>query len=109
MIRNLARHRVTLCEDGDNDPVASLYLDDIRVGLLIAKLAARISLLLGVDDHDWKFLIDERIRAMLHLARGITFSVNVADLFELECSLECHREIDPPAEVEKILHPEKFL
>ena len=39
---------------------------------------------------------------MLHLRRGIAFGVDVRDLLQLERALERHREVDAPAQIQRI-------
>src|SRR5688572_30132519 len=43
---------------------------------------------------------------MLHLTGGITFGMDVGDLFQLQRALEGDRKIDAASQVEKIRRPE---
>src|SRR5207237_3168447 len=52
--------------------------------------------------HDWHPLVDERNRAMLHLAGRIAFGMDVGNLFQLQRTLERDRVVDAAAEVQKI-------
>ena len=83
MVRDLRAHRVALGQHRDDDAVAGLYLDDIRVRFFVTQLAAGVAVLLRVDDDDRQFFVDKRVRAVLHLAGGIALGVDVADLFQL--------------------------
>ena len=47
-------------------------------------------------------LVDERDRAVLHLAGRIAFGVDVRDLLQLERALERDRIVDAAAEVQEI-------
>src|SRR5260370_6966932 len=53
------------------------------------------------DDHRHVF-IDERNRAVLELACGVPFGVNIGDFFELERPLERHRKAGPATGIEDI-------
>src|SRR3546814_6855233 len=53
------------------------------------------------DDHRDR-LVDQRDRAVLHLARRIAFGVDVADFLELERAFEGERIVGAAAEVEHI-------
>ena len=79
----------------------------------IDRAAARLHLL-HVADHllehmvarrdrdDRHLLVDERDRAVLHLAGRIAFGVDVRNLLELQRAFEGDRVVDAAAEVEKV-------
>ena len=48
-------------------------------------------------------LVDERDRAVLHLARRVALRMDVGDLLELERALQRQREMQAPAEIEQVL------
>ncbi len=48
----------------------------------------------------WGFPIDQGDRPVLHLGHGIALGVDVADLLELECSLQRDGKVDVAAEIE---------
>ena len=77
----LLTHRVALGQDRNDDAVAGLYLDDVRMRFFVTQLAARVAVFSCVDDDDRQFFIDQSVRAVLHLAGRIAFGVDVADLF----------------------------
>ena len=54
------------------------------------------------DRHDRHLLVDERDRAVLHLAGRVAFGVDVGDLLQLERALERDRVVDPAPEVEEV-------
>ena len=56
----------------------------------------------GEHDHG-KIFVDQRVRAVLHLARRIAFGVDIGDLFQLQRAFERDGEVDAAAEVKKIL------
>jgi hypothetical protein len=56
----------------------------------------------GGDDDDGEGLVDEGVGAVLHLAGGVAFGVDVGDFLELERAFEGDGEVDAAAEVEEV-------
>ena len=54
------------------------------------------------ERHDRHPFVDERDRAVLHLAGGVAFRVDVRNLLQLERALESDRIVDSPTQVEKV-------
>ena len=94
---------------GDDDPFARLDFLNIGDGLLVKDAAARARdwIVRGQHDHG-QLLVDQRVGAMLHLARGIAFGVDVGDLLQLERAFERDGEMDAAAEEEKVGGAEKL-
>ena len=62
----------------------------------------------GSDADDGEGLVDEGVGAVLHLAGGVAFGVNVGDFFELECTFEGDGVVDAVAEEEKVVGGVEF-
>src|SRR5688500_4362191 len=77
--------------------------------LLVTQLAGCIAGFACVDDDHRKLFVDKRVRTVLHFTGGITLGVDIADLLQLQRTLERDRKIYSPAEVQKILYAEKLL
>ena len=99
VVGDLSRHLVALGQHTDDDSLARLDLDDVRVGLLVAKLRRVVALLARVDDDDGQALVNKRVRPVLHLARRVAFGVDVGNLFQLQCAFERDGEVDAATEV----------
>ena len=54
------------------------------------------------DYNHGQILVDKRVGAVLHLAGGIAFRVDIGNLFQLERALERDGEMNAAAEVQKI-------
>ncbi len=70
-----------------------------------------LSLLGGVmrgEHDDREIFIDQRIRSVLHLARGIAFRVDVGNFLQLQRAFERDGEMNAAAEIEKIVGAEKL-
>ena len=82
---------------GDQDDLAAARADFLHVadGLLEQRARRR------EDDHRHS-LVDQRDRAVLHLARGIAFGVDVADFLELQRAFQRQRIIRAAAEIEHV-------
>ena len=66
------------------------------------------------QNHDREFLVDQRVGAVLHLAGGIAFGVDVGNLFQLQRPFQRDREVDTAPEKQKIggakqLAPQLFI
>src|SRR5207245_9664310 len=73
--------------------------------LLVAQAGAWVGRITGVDNSDWKILVDERVGSMLHFTRWIPFGVNIRDFFELQRAFERNRIMDPASKEAEILRP----
>src|SRR6266481_2973183 len=98
-VLELRRRRV-----GDDEDAAAARLDFLHV-----REALLVDRVLRQQDDDGNLLVDERDRAVLHLAGGVTFGVDVRDLLQLERALERDREVDAAAEVEEVARVAVFL
>ena len=84
VIREALDLRVALGRDGDDPGVAGPTLHHVRDELVVHRRAGR--------DGDQRTLgVEQRDRAVLHLTGGIALGVDVADLLELERTLERRR------------------
>jgi hypothetical protein len=93
---------VALNGDGDDAAGARGDLLDVGEGLLILEDAGGVGGIFRRDTHDGQGLVDQRIRAVLHLAGGVALGVDVGDLLELEGALEGDGVVDAAAEVEEV-------
>ena len=57
----------------------------------------------GGDADYGEGLVDEGVGAVLHLAGGVAFGVDVGDLFEFECAFEGDGVVDAAAEEEEVV------
>ena len=57
---------------------------------------------LGGEHDDGEGLVDEGVGAVLHLAGGVAFGVDVGDFLELERAFEGDGEVDAAAEEEEV-------
>ena len=83
--------------DGDGDDGAAARLGFLHVAdhLLEHVIVRR-------DGDDRHLLVDERDRAVLHLARRIAFGVDVGDFLQLERAFERDRVVDAAAEEQEV-------
>jgi hypothetical protein len=79
--------------DGDGDDAARAGGDLLNVaeGFFVLEDAGGIVGVLGGDADDGEGFVDEGVGAVLHLAGGVAFGVDVGDLLELECALHACR------------------
>ena len=100
-MKSLARSRidaelvVAARRERDDRPAARLDLLHVADHLLEDVIARR-------DRHDRHLLVDERDRAVLHLAGRIALGVNVGDFLELQRALERDRVVDAAAEIQEV-------
>ncbi len=91
--------------DGDGDDAAAAGGDLLNVGegLFVLEDAGGVVGVLGGDADDGEGLVDEGVGAVLHLAGGVAFGVDVGDLLELECAFEGDGVVDAAAEEEEVV------
>ena len=86
---------LSLGRQRDDRPAARLRFLDVAHHLLEDVIVRR-------DRDDRHLLVDERDRAVLHLAGRIAFGVDVGDLLQLQRALERDRIVDAAAEIEEV-------
>src|ERR1039458_2866404 len=91
--------------DGDGDDAAGAGGDflDVGEGLLVLEDGGRVGGVLGGDADDGEGLVDEGVGAVLHLAGGVAFGVDVGDFFQLERAFEGDGVVDAAAEEEEVV------
>ena len=91
--------------DGDGDDAAGAGGDLLNVaeGLLVLEDGGGVGGVLGGDADDGQRLVDEGVGAVFHLSGGVALGVDVADLLELERSLEGDGVVDAAAEEEEVV------
>ena len=91
--------------DGDGDDAAGAggYFLDVGEGLLVFEDGAGVGGVLGGDADDGESFVDEGVGAVLHLAGGVAFGVDVGDLLELEGAFEGDGVVDAAAEEEEVV------
>ena len=94
---------VALGGDGDDSAGAGGDLLNIAEGLFILEDAGGVVGVLGGDADYWEGLVDEGVGAVLHLAGGVAFGVDVGDLLELERAFEGDRVVDASAEEKEVI------
>ena len=94
---------VALDGDGDDSAGAGGYLLYIAEGLFVLEDAGGVVGVLGGDADDGERLVDEGVGAVLHLAGGVAFGVDVGDLLELERAFEGDGVVDSAAEEEEVV------
>ena len=92
-----------LADDGDDDAAARLHFLHVRERLLVANAALLASRIARREHDHGQFLVDQRVRSVLHLTGRIAFGVNVGDLLQLQRAFERDREVNAAAEIKKIL------
>ncbi len=73
-----------------------LHFHEVIHRLLVQAVARR-------QHHHRHVLVDQRDRAVLHLAGRVTLGVDVRNLFELQRPFQRDRVVDPPPQVQKIV------
>ena len=75
----------------------------LREGLFVLEDAGGVGGVLGGDADDGEGFVDEGVGAVLHLAGGVAFGVDVGDLLELERAFEGDGVVDAAAEEEEVV------
>ena len=90
--------------DGDGDDAAGAggYLLDVAEGLFVFEDAGGVGGILGGEADYGEGLVDEGVGTVLHLAGGVAFGVDVADLLQLERAFEGDGVVDAATEEEEI-------
>ena len=88
--------------DGDDAAAAGGDLLDVGEGLFVLEDGAGVVGVFGGDADDREGLVNEGVGAVLHLAGGVAFGVDVGDLLELECAFERDGVVDAAAEEEEV-------
>ena len=94
--------RIAFVGHGNDRRSAGLHFLDIRKQLCV-------NVGLGCDYDDGTLFVDEGNRAVFHLGGGITFGVNVGNLFEFEGTFESDWKHVLAAEKKAVLHVFVFL
>ena len=94
---------VALDGDGDDSTAAGGYLLYIAEGFFVLEDAGGVVGVLGGDADYRERLVDEGVGAVLHLAGGVAFGVDVGDLLKLECAFEGDGVVDASAEEEEVV------
>ena len=94
---------------GDDSAGAGGYFLDVGEGFFVFQDAGWVGGVLGGDADYGEGLVDEGVGAVLHLAGGVAFGVDVGDLLELEGSLERDGVVDAAAEEEEVARCRKVL
>jgi hypothetical protein len=95
---------VLVAFDGDGDDAAGAGGDllDVREGLFVLEDGAGVVGVFGGDADYGEGFVDEGVGAVLHLAGGVAFGVDVGDLLELERAFERDGVVDAAAEEEEV-------
>ena len=89
--------------DGDDSAAAGGDLLNVAEGFFVLEDAAGVVRVLGGDADYGEGFVDEGVGAVLHLAGGVAFGVDVADLLELERAFEGDGVVDAAAEEEEVV------
>ena len=87
----------------DDAAAAGRYFLDIAEGFFVLEDAAGVVGVLGGDADYGEGLVDEGVGAVLHLAGGVAFCVDVADLLELQSAFEGDGVVDAAAKEEEVV------
>lgn len=94
---------VALDSDGDDSAAAGGDLLNIAQGFFVLEDAGGVVGVLGGDADYRERLVDEGVGAVLHLAGGVAFGVDVGDLFKVEGAFEGDGVVDASAEEEEVV------
>ena len=75
---------------------------DVGEGLFVLEDGVGVGGVLGGEDDDGEGFVDERVGAVLHLAGGVAFGVDVGNFLELERAFEGDGVVDAAAEEEEV-------
>ena len=75
---------------------------DVGHALFVARYGIGIGFVVGGEYDDRQIFVDQRVRAVLHFARGVTFRVNVGNFLQLERAFQRDGVVDAATEVEEI-------
>ena len=89
-------------------PSRALHFLDVGDGLFVEDAAFRLRRIARGQHHHGQLFVDQRVGAVLHLAGGVAFGVNVGNLLQLERALERDREMNAAAQEQKIGGAEKL-
>ena len=89
--------------DGDDAAAAGGDLLNVAEGLFVLEDAGGVVGVFGGDADYGEGLVDEGVGAVLHLAGGVAFGVDVGDLLELEGAFEGDGVVDAAAEEEEVV------
>src|ERR1700674_2736551 len=87
----------------DDDSGTSLYFLQVRHRLLVTDHRLRAAHIARRNDDHRKILVNQRIRAVLHLSRRITFGVNIGNFLEFERAFERDGIVNAASEEEEVL------
>ena len=79
MIRMVPDFVVALSRERDHNPGARFDLLQVRNRFLVARHRCRTVQIAGRDDHHRQVFIDQRIRAVFHFSRRISFRMDIGD------------------------------
>src|SRR6266852_1561766 len=105
MVRRFASKMISGGHNGNHDAVARAHLLDVGDTLLVAGDGVRIGFVVSGEHHHRKILVDQRVRAMLHLAGRIAFGVNVGNFLELQRAFQGDGEVNAFVEATPISGP----
>ena len=94
---------VAFDRDGDDPAGAGGYFLDVGESLFVLEDGAGVGGVFGGDADDGEGFVDEGVGAVLHLAGGVAFGVDVGDLLELEGAFEGDGVVDAAAEEEEVV------
>ena len=103
MVDELGDGLVAFDGDGDDSAGAGGDFLDVAEGFFVLEDAGGVGGVLGGDADDGEGFVDEGVGAVLHLAGGVAFGVDVGDLLELECAFERDGVVDAAAEEEEVV------
>ena len=89
---------------GDGDDLAGARGDFLDIGerFFVALDGVAVGVVFGGEDDDGERLVDEGVGAVLHLAGGVAFGVDVGNFLELERAFEGDGVVDAAAEEEEV-------
>ena len=102
MVGHLRDFLVAFARDRHHDALARFHFLDVGERLLVEHAALASARIARGQHHHRQILVDQRVGPVLHLARRITFGVNVGDLFQLQRAFERDREMNAAAQEQEI-------
>src|SRR5688572_13016897 len=103
LIRVLLKLGVILQPQRDEDTVARLHFLDVVENLLVTRARTRIRIVVGRNEDNRQVLVNQGVRTVFHLTRGIALRMDVGELLQLQRPFQRNREMHPARKEQKVV------